>query len=72
MPNPNFYDSPINKALESKLEIMLMDHEIIKENMDGSQAASILPLYLKRALVYWLRHYTKPEELYKQLEISTH
>ena len=43
MPNPNFYDSPINKTLESKLEKMLMDHEIIK-NMDGAEAASILAL----------------------------
>ena len=70
MPNPNFYDSPINKALESKLEKMLMDHEIIKEKMDGAEAASILALYLKKALEYGLRHYSKPEELYKQLEIS--
>ena len=70
MPNQNFYDSQINKALESKLEKMLMNHEIIKENMDGAEAASILALYLKKALEYGLRHYSKPEELYKQLEIS--
>ena len=28
----NFYDTPINKYLELKLEKLLMDHEIIKEN----------------------------------------
>lgn len=66
----NFYDTPINKSLELKLEKLLMDHEIIKENMDGAEAASILALYLKRALEYGLRHYSKPEELVKQLEIS--
>lgn len=70
MPTQNFYESPINKSLELKLEKLLMDHEIIKENMDGAEAASILALYLKKALEYGLRHYTKPEELYKQLEIS--
>lgn len=70
MPGPKFYESPINKSIEAKLEELLMNHEIIKENMDGAEAASILALYLKRALEYGLRHYTKPEELYKQLEIS--
>ena len=70
MPSQTFYESPINKELESKIEKLLMDHEIIKEDMDGAEAASILSLYLKRALEYGLRHYNKPSELQTQVEIT--
>ncbi len=70
MPTQNFYESPINKSLEAKLEKMLIDHEIIKEDMDGAEAASILSLYLKRALEYGLRHYSKQSELQTQVDIT--
>lgn len=66
----HFYESPINKSIAEKIEKLLLDHEIIKQNMDSSEASSILALYLKRALEYGLRHYTKPEDLERQLEIS--
>lgn len=70
MSNTSFYESPITKALKEKLEKLLIDHEIIKEQMDGTEASSVLALYLKKALEYGLRHYSNPEELTKQLDIT--
>ena len=63
MSTQHFYESPINKALEAKIEKMLKDHEIIKHDMDSTEVSGLLSLYMKRALEYALRHYTKPTEL---------
>ncbi len=70
MSNQFFYESPINKALEEKIKKLLMDHEVIKHEMESVEAAGILALYIKRALEFGLRHYTKDNELQKQLDIT--
>ncbi len=70
MGNTLFFDSPISKKWQQRLDEQIASCEIIQESMENVEAMAVFSLYLKRALQYGLRHYTKPEDLQKQLEIA--
>lgn len=66
----NFYESPINLDLSNISFHSHVKLEAIKVHMDATEAASILSLYLKRAVEYGLRHYSKADELHIQVDIA--